>query len=415
MKNYPYAALISAVLLTLQLSGCTTQPAQEPQEEPQATTEPEEEKAPSRPFPAESFHDLLIAEFAVRREQFDIALGHYVNQAHQTRDPGVINRATRLAQYLKADKAALDVAQLWTEVEPDNAEAHYTAATMLAKNKQPLLALEHMEKVLIAGGNTNFTAIAASCLNMPKLSQELVADEVNTLSERHPEHGQLHVSRAIMLQSQNKLEEALAATRKGIELNPTDIQAVVIETRLLQQMGRDDEAFVRLEAIQNQFPNNRRLRLQYARLLLKKDLPKAREQFEFLLVTTPQEPDLLMSLAFINTELQDYDQAKHYFERVLETDTRNNEAHYYLAQIAEREDNLPQAIHHYQSIVKGDDFVAATSRITELYLQQGQSSEALALLKQRREENPELSLRLYILEAELLFNNKDYEQGHTNT
>ena len=184
MKNYPYTALISAVLLTLLLGACSTQPAKESPEETQAeaSVEKKPEKAPSRPFPAESFQDLLIAEFAVRREQFDIALGHYVNQAHQTRDPGVINRATRLAQYLKADKAALDVAQLWTEVEPDNAEAHYTTATMLAKNKQPLLALEHMEKVLIAGGNTNFTAIAASSLNMPKLSQELVADEIDALA-----------------------------------------------------------------------------------------------------------------------------------------------------------------------------------------------------------------------------------------
>ncbi|MGK0442320.1 MAG: tetratricopeptide (TPR) repeat protein [Pseudohongiellaceae bacterium] len=412
MKSPPYAATALAVLLSLLLSACITTS----QQEESLTADSIEEKEPatvsSIPFSAESFHDLLVAEFAVRRDQFDVALGYYVNQAHQTRDPGVINRATRLAQYLKADKAALDVAQLWAEVEPNNPEAHYTTATMLAKNKQPLKALEHMEKVLIAGANTNFTAIAASSHNMPALSQQLVASAIDDLISRHPNYGQLHVSQAIMLQSQNKLEQALTATRKGIKFDNTDIQAVIIETRLLQQMGKDDQAFTRLEAIQQQFPNNRRLRLQYARLLLKKDLPKARTQFEHLLVSTPNDPDLLMSLALINTEIKDYDLAKHYFNRALTTGTRSNEAHYYLAQIAERENKLSEAISHYEAIVKGDDYVAATNRITELYVQQGQTHDALKLLQQRRGLNPDLSLRFYILEAELLFNDHNYEQSH---
>ena len=413
MKIYPRTAAAIAVSLSLMLAGCATAPPPQPEPAtPPVTKALQAETIPSKPFEAESFYDLLVAEFAVRREQFDIALGHYIHQAHQTRDPGVINRATRLAQYMKADKAALDVAQLWTEVEPSNAEANYTAATMLAKNKQPLEALEHMEKVLIADGNTNFTAIAASSLNMPKLSQSLVASAIDELVIKYPNYGQLRVSQAIMLQGQNKLEQALTATRKGIELDNTDIQAVIIETRLLQQMGRDEEAFVRLEAIVKQFPNNRRLRLQYARLLLKKDLFKAREQFEFLLASTPQEPDLLMSLAYINTELKGYQQAKHYFQKALDTGTRNNEARYYLAQIAEQENLLDQAISHYQAIVKGEDYVAATNRITELYMQQGQVDNALNLVKARRLEHPDLSLRFYMLESELLYNSQRYPQCH---
>ncbi|MCR8921492.1 tetratricopeptide repeat protein [Dasania sp. GY-MA-18] len=412
MKNY----LWLIALLTLQLGACTV--ANHPTDRaPSDNAQPKQAEAekpaiPSRPFSADSFHDLLVAEFAVRRNQFDVALGHYVHQAHQTRDPGVTARATRLAQYIKAQNAALDMAQLWAELEPDSAEAQYTTATLLAQNKQPLQALEHMERVLNAGGATNFTAIVASSLNMPKLSQQLVASAIDGLISRHPQYGQLYVSRAIMEQSHNKPSQALASVRKGIALDNTDLQAVIIETRLLQQMGRDDEAFVRLEAIQQQYPDNRRLRLQYARLLLKKDLNKAREQFEYLLASTPNEADLLMSLALINTELNDYPQAKQYFKRALATNTRNNEALYYLAQIAEREDLLDEAIARYQAISLGDDYIAASNRMAELYSQQGDDDAALAMLQQRRQQHPELALRFYLLEAELLFNSQHYEQCH---
>ncbi|WP_339673108.1 tetratricopeptide repeat protein [Dasania marina] len=411
MKNY----LWLIALLTLQLGACTA--PQHAVDTPPATADkPAQPKAaaaiPKRPFPAESFHQLLVAEFAVRRDQFDVALDHYVQQAHQTRDPGVATRATRLAQYMKAQNAALDMAQLWAELEPDSAEAQYTTATLLAQNNQPLESLEHMERVLKVGGATNFTAIAASSLNMPALSQQMVASAIDELIKRHPQYGQLYVSRAILQQSQNQLSLALASARKGVALDNSDIQAVIIETRLLQQMGKHEEAFVRLEAIQQQYPNNRRLRLQYARLLLQKDLNKAREQFEYLLADTPNEIDLLMSLALINTELNDYPQAKQYFTLALATGTRNNEARYYLAQIAERENQLSVAIDHYQAISIGDDYIAASNRMAELYSQQGDNAGALAMLQQRRHQHPDLALRFYLIEAELLLSQQQYQQCH---
>src|SRR5690606_14097988 len=101
-------------------------------------------------------------------------------------------------------------------------------------------------------------------------------------------------------------------------------------------MGREEEAFTRLGQVVDQYPYNRRLRLQYARLLTRTDMNKAREQFEVLVQQSPNDPDLLLSLALVNKEVGELDDAERYFNQLLEMEQHTQEAHYYLGQLAEQ-------------------------------------------------------------------------------
>ncbi|ARN76376.1 hypothetical protein BST96_11395 [Oceanicoccus sagamiensis] len=405
------------LLLSL-LSACSSTPEQEPVvAEPEASIaspeiEEEEAEAPTRPFPADSFHDLLVAEFAVRRNRYDLALGNYLQQAHQTRDPGVTARATRLAQFLGADKATLDAAQLWVELEPDNAEAQYTTATMLAKNQRPLEALDHMTTVLEQGGSTNFAAIAASTLSMPEATRNAAEARIDSLLVTYPDNTQLLTSKALLVQQRGEPEAALDIIREVLEIDDQDLHAVVVEARLLQQLNRVDEAYVRLEKVVASNPNNRRLRLQYARMLMAKDIAKAKQQFEILLSYSPRDPDLLLSLGLISKETQQSDDAKIYFQRLLNTGNRTTEANFYLGQLAEQDQDWEAAIDYYQQIPPGTDFLAATNRIVSIYATQGRIDTAAEYLQGLRQQYPEHSVRLYLLESELLLKNGRTEQAH---
>ncbi len=420
MNKYQLAALV----LCIQLAACSTTVTEPDGANSTASSKGnakgeniEESKAeiveiPSRPFPADSFHDLLVAEFAVRRNRYDLALGNYLQQAHQTADPGVTARATRLAQFLRADKATLDAAQLWIELEPENLEAQYTVATMLAKGKRPVEALKHMAIVLKNGGKTNFAAIAASSLNMPEASRQQMEASIDQLLLQHPSNTQLMTAKALLLQQRDEAEAALAMVRKVLQLDPNDLHAVVVEARLLQQLKRGDEAFTRLEKVVQQYPNNRRLRLQYARMLMAKDINRAKEQFQILLNNSPNDPDLLLSLALISKETGNLTDAEAYFQRLLDSGLRNTEAHYYLGQLAEQQNQPEKAINHYQQIPPGADFLAATNRITNLYLKQGRLDTARSYLQGLRQQYPEHAIRLYLLESELLLSNLRIEEGH---
>ena len=54
----------------------------------------------------------------------------------KTRDPGIAERATRIAIYLKADKAALAAAMLWAEAAPEDTNAQQLLAIQLIKAGQ---------------------------------------------------------------------------------------------------------------------------------------------------------------------------------------------------------------------------------------------------------------------------------------
>ncbi|MDX1269961.1 MAG: hypothetical protein R3311_21525, partial [Oceanisphaera sp.] len=147
----------------------------------------EELAKPSRPFPDDSFYDLLVAEFAIRRQQYNLALDNYLYQARRTRDLGVTATAARLAQFIKDEQATMEAVDIWLELAPEDRNAHYLAASALAKSRRPIEALPHMIKVLEGGAESNFAALAASVLTLPETQQQAFLEQLNQLLVQHPQ------------------------------------------------------------------------------------------------------------------------------------------------------------------------------------------------------------------------------------
>jgi hypothetical protein len=103
---------------------------------------------------------LLSAELAGQRNRFDIALDNYVTQAINTQDPGISERAFRIAEYLGADQAALDTALIWAK----NARTTSKRAppAQLARAGRYDDSMVYMEKVLQGKGDTHFDFLALS-------------------------------------------------------------------------------------------------------------------------------------------------------------------------------------------------------------------------------------------------------------
>lgn len=398
---------------SLALFGCSSNhPRHEPESVELAAAQPApqpEEKV--RPFPDDSFYDLMVAEFALRRGEYELALGNYMQQAHATQDAGVTARAARLAQFLHSDRAALDASELWVRQEPDDLEAQFTLATQLAKAQRPLEALPHMVKVLDEGTKANFAVIAAGALQLPQATQDELLDAFNRLLATHKDNIDLMTGKALLLQQRGQKDEALTLIRKVLEVAPDETYAIIIEAKLLEEMGRQNEAFARLDAMVSENPYNRRLRLQYARLLTRTDMAKAREQFAILVQQAPDDADLLLSLALVTKETGALEDAEQYFDQLLQMDQHTQEAHFYLGQIAEQRGNRAAAIQHYEQIQPGPDFLPAIGRIIELELQDGDLAGARKHLQALRQRYPQHAVRLYLVESELLMQTRQYQAG----
>jgi tetratricopeptide (TPR) repeat protein len=400
--------LLAGLASSLLLAGCTnTGTLSEPQD---AKIESSEETT-VRAFPEDSFHELLVAEFAVRRQHYDTALQNYLQQAAKTRDPGVSARATRLAKYLKAEKVTFEAAKLWLQLEPDNLEANFTVATQLAKLQKPLEALPHMEAVLQRGGKVNFALIAAASANQPTEIQQQVSAKIDKLLEQHPHNDQLLTAKAMLLQQQGDDQQALVAIQAALNENDDNLHAVLVEARLLQRLGREDEAFDRIEQVLQDNPNNRRLRLQYARMLMTQDITEAKQQFEQLLTSTPKDGDLLLTLALISKENGELTDSKNYFTQLLNSGNHTAQAHFNLGQLAEQEEQWDNAVQHYQQVPYGNLFLKAVNRSIHIQHQQQQLIAARSYLATLRQQYPEVAVRLVMLESELLMSGEYFQAG----
>lgn len=399
--------LPAMALIALILQGCASPLIETISEQP--PTKPEASasvaksiKLPDRPFQAETLYALMVAEMAGSRERYDIALGNYVQQAHKTRDPGVAARATRIARHLNARQAALNTSLLWVEVSPDDLEAHFVAATELSLNGQLIEAVAHSNYLLEHNSTPIYQSIAARAAKATDTQRERLVSEYEQLLSTHPHNTELLVGLGLLYQQQKQPEQALLVARQALEQDPQLISAAVLEAKLLSQLNKPEEAIARLTDLLNQHPDNSRLRLHYARLLAGIDLNEAQRQFQLLVDQSPNDPELLFSLALITNEQGDLDAAAEHFEKLTQFHKRKSSAHYYLGRIAEKRDQWDEAIKNYIMVEPGPDFMPALLQTTDILVRGGEAEAAHKRLSAARERFPSQAERFYLLEAEVL-------------
>ncbi len=396
--------------LSLMLAACASAPGDRTaatQQEPaaQAAEPPEtvtaEPEPPERAIPADSLYPLLLAEFALRRRAYDVALAQYMEQAPLLRDPAVSAHTTHLTQFLQREQEALEAVRLWVELEPDNVEANKTLATLLVRQGQTSQALSHLALVQRESGNANFAILAHGFDQLAPEEQQRLLSRVEALGQEFPDSSQLLLCQALMHEELGQYRLARARLERLFALEPHQHQALLLEAKILLS-EEAEQPFAHIEQVLLDNPDDQRLRLQYARLLTRGDIHKAREQFEILSANAPGDADLLFSLALINQELGDNLTARAYLRQMLDLGKRQDDAHYYLGRIAEQEGEKEAAIKEYQAVQDGREFYSATARAGQLLLEQGQFDAYGAYFDRLREEHVTRGERLFNLESELL-------------
>lgn len=393
------------------LSGCASPTTQV--DDPAPTVAEANKPTPVRAFPEDTFLDLLVAEFAMRNHDFETALDNYAYQARQTNDPGVVSTATRLAQFLGQDDNTLTLAQQWVDLEPDNVEALFTLASILAKQNQPLAALPYMTRVQALGGESNFAALAATALPLPDDERTAFFTELDTLTQRYPEESTLKIAKALQFQYEEREQDALALVREVLTTDPDNVHALLIETRTLTQMGRTEEARERLRYAVDQNPDNKRLRHDLARNLVSDRLYDAKAHYEVLVSQNPGDDDLLLELMLINRELEYADEADQQLATLESHGDSSSRVNYILGRIAEEDRNWQQAIKHYSNATGDPEFNIAARRLTAISLATEGDAATLERLAGLLEVHPQHSEEITLLSAEVLRKTDQFEQGMT--
>ncbi|MDP2226749.1 MAG: tetratricopeptide repeat protein [Moraxellaceae bacterium] len=406
----PAIRLALSVLPLLVLAGCVSRPLAAVDAKPiltSATAESAGAEATAaepefRPFPADTLEALLEAEFAGYRQRADIAFHQYTEQARRTRDPAVLARATTIAQLL-GQAESLELAKLWTDIEPESPEAWYLLVLNTLRMQQFETLVPALDQLLALQPDADLEQVFVAASPASPAARAALSDSLRSVEEKHPDNPHLMFARALLQAQAGEREAAMATVKQARQLRPASPQINLLEAKLLTESGRNQEAASLLEAALKRRPESQSLRLNYARSLVRvNNLNGAEREFQTLVQRFPNEASLRLSLALIAIEARHDDIGRRELEQLIDHDEFADEANFYLGQLARRQGNADEAILAYERILPGPQFLQAQLEITRLLVAGKQLPEARRRLAEARAQLPELRLPLYQTEAEIL-------------
>lgn len=405
----------SLVLIAMLVSGCSSvqyseQPGAAAESVPaQVSDEPQESVASFEP---DTLYDLLVAELGGQRKRYDLALGYYLKQAHKTQDKGIAKRAYQISQVVGAHQASLDAALLWANLDDKNAAALQAVAIELIRAGQLDRAVEQMRKVLALEGEANFDFLAAGASGLPEDERARLLSTFDSIIKDYPGHQSLKLGKAILLLQDNQSEAAIKLCDQLLAREPDYVKAIILKGRILNKMGKGDEAEAMLAKAVKEYPDIPRLRLIYASALVHLDkLSEAREQFQVLLNQSPYDVEILLSLALISLESGMVAESENYFKQLLALGQRKSTANYYLGWMAEQKGEYDQAREYFLNVMPGKEFMTSRVALAQMLLKQGKVAEARQQLDEDRNRFPVHAEQLYLLETEILVNSGELDDA----
>lgn len=371
-------------------------------------------KAPKRyqPFSTDTLYSLIVAELAAGRQQYDVTLANYVREARSTGDVGVIARATRLAEYFRSHNETLEMGQLWLEQAPDNIEANSIVATTYIAQRKPLQALNYAEKILsLIDNNDNnankLAAITETIVNYSReidtLTRQTLIQRYHALGDTYPDYPSIKVGLSRLYEAQQDTATAYSIIQQVLATHSNYLPAAMQEIHLLQASEQTELAIEKMKDHLDKYPDNYRLRLLYARLLIQTDIQAAYEEFSRLSAASPKHLDIKFSKALIASELKKTEEAKQLFIELLSAGYRPNTVHYYLGSLAEQNKQNDDALNHYLSVKAGStEYIISHSRAAQIMAHKGKLKQAQLHLSEIRATSPNHKPELYNIEADIL-------------
>ncbi|MEH6450113.1 MAG: tetratricopeptide repeat protein [Oleispira sp.] len=365
------------------------------------------------PFPAPTLYSLLVAEVAGQRQQFDVSLANYLDQARKTQDSGIAERATRIAQYLGINQYTLEASKLWVASAPFEAQAHQVLAQALMKAGDFPTALQHMEAVLELAGASQFDYLALNAQHLSRNGKLDLLQQFELLTQKHSDYAQLWMAQGTLLSQLEDYPAALIALDQALSLREEYTAAALTKARVLHKLKRPEEALIWLDDLHDSLPKHKGIGVLRARILIDlKRFSEARAAFQYLARIFPNDHSIHLSLGLLHMELEEADQAIAVLSPLTLQDNIANEAYFYLARIAEKQQDPARALRNYQAVQQGRQFLPAQLKAAQLLIKQENINAASDYLTHRRSEFPDYNIELLQLEMELLIRHDKTDEAY---
>lgn len=349
-------------------------------------------------------YQLLLAEVALQRGRVEFSSQAYADLAVRTRDPGIIARAIEIAGHARRLDRVIELARLWIQVQPDSQRAQQVlVGGLIMSNQLDGLAPELSRMLEADPASLPANLLALNRMFARSTDRQAVLQLISKVCAPYAGLAEAHYAIAVAAAAAGAHDRALDEVRQALELRPDWDAAAILEAQIRAQKSPAD-AIGSLQRFVDRNPNSREARLQLARALVgEKRYPEAKRQFEQLLGTDPNNPDVVFPVAILALQENDTALAEKQLKHLLTLDVPDRSAaYYYLGQIAEERRQDDEAVASYLKVGPGEHYLPAQLRSAAITARSGKLDEALRLLQEAATNNPELAVQLRIAEATLL-------------
>lgn len=410
MKNIPIVLIIS----TLTASGCGPYVAR--------TTPDDGSDLPvfntSKPKTTtvnkdDLLYGLLVGEVALQRGQLDSALQVYTKAARESKDPDVVERATRIADAALNAELGMEMARLWLERSPKNLEARQFLANGLMRSGKTSAAVQEFEFILSASTDNKESYFRIASQLAREKNQQAALDVMGKIARKHANDPYALLAYAQLAARYNRMPLALTEVDAALKLKPNWPDALVLRAHVLQMQNKTDEALnIYTGALNGALADNPNIRMAYARLLLDiKRFDEAYAQYSKLAEREPNNSDILYATALLALQTNHTDHAEKLLLKLLKLRERTSEASYYLGQIAEKNNFAEEAMDWYDQVASGEFYLNARLRTSALMAKQGLVDEALSKLRAIKTSSAQDAMQLYLMEGDIYLEAGDPQKG----
>lgn len=353
----------------------------------------------------------LIAEFALARQDVATAVHEYTVLAIRTNSTTIKQRALNIALEHNDLNAALDIARFWVVAEPKDTPALFYLAHIALRTHQYALAADTLERILNLDDNADLEQILTG------ISPETLAEREDLLlalaKSKERDNPSILVLIAGLQSQNNQYNAALETINLALSKRPKVTSYILMKASLLMALQDHSAAQQWYALARKRNPKNLDVHLAEARFLIKQRQPQlALERLEKIVQQWPNNDEAKFIAGLTSIDLKQYMQADQFLLGLTASNEYQNDAYYYLAVNAERQQLFARAAGFYR-LVDGSLYLLSRRNLIAIYEKQQQQADALRFLTQERVNYPQHTSFLYQLQAEILTKMDDQKAAIT--
>jgi tetratricopeptide (TPR) repeat protein len=370
-----------------------------------------EEPLPNVNMTPAMMYQLMNAEMAFKKGDWQGPYLTLMSLAQQTKDPRLAKRAAEMALSAKQAEDALAAVKLWRQFAPNSDEAnqYYLGLVILSDN---LLEAESALKQRLAEstpGARGLVMFQMQQLLMRAKDKEAAVAMIERLVAPYGNMLETHVVLAQTALARGAKDDAVREARTALQIKPDSEIAVLT----LAQVTEGDEQSIKVLAdFLAAHPDAREVRTAYARLLVNaKQYEAARSEFLALDKAQPDNPGTLYALGILSMQMNDNKGAEGYFTRFVDVMDKTpdeerdpSKAVLILSQLAEERGDLAGALAWLDRLDTPDPKIqfGADLRRAQLIAKGGDLDGARKLLGTLKREDPTEQAQVVLVESQLL-------------